>query len=98
MSEVSLQLHLNRRCIATEAKRAYERALSDSFRSPGSAELESRVELLKDLLEQVDLPGLRADHPELRSGAGTVRILREGSAIRIEAEGRILHSQHLPQS
>ncbi|MCF8029878.1 MAG: hypothetical protein K9K39_03190, partial [Desulfohalobiaceae bacterium] len=67
----------------------------DSFRSPGSAELESRVELLKDLLERVDLPGLRAAHPELRAGGGPVRILREGDAIRIEAEGRILHSQHL---
>jgi hypothetical protein len=98
MSDVSLQLHLNRRCIATEAKRAYERALSDYFRSPDSAELESRIELLKDLLERVDLPGLRAAHSELRSGGGTVRILREGDTIRIEAEGRILHSQHLPQS
>ncbi|MCF8030959.1 MAG: hypothetical protein K9K39_08700, partial [Desulfohalobiaceae bacterium] len=74
MPDTSLDLHLTRRCISTEAKRAYEQALSDSFRSPGSAELESRVELLKDLLERVDLPGLRAAHPELRAGGGPVRI------------------------
>lgn len=95
MPDASLDLNLERRCIATEAKRAYERALSESFRSPGSDELANRVELLKDLLEQVDLPSLRAAHPELQSGGGTVRILREGGAIRIEAEGRVLHTQDL---
>ena len=98
MPKVVLQLHLDRRCIATEAKRAYERALSDSLRSPGSVELENRVELLKDLLEQVDLPSLRAAHSELQSGGGTVRILREGDTIRIEAGGRVLHTQDLAES
>ena len=95
MPDTSLELHLTRRCIATEAKRAYERAVSQYFRSPDSPDLENRIELLKDLLEQVDLPALRGAHPELRSGGGPVRILRAGDELRIEAEGRVLHSQHL---
>ena len=96
MPDASLELTLNKRCIATEAKRAYERALSQYFRSPDSADLERRIELLKDLLEQMDLPGLRGAHPELRAGGGPVRIRREGDTLRIEAEGRVLHSQALP--
>ncbi len=95
MPEASLELNLERRCIATEAKRAYERAVSQYFRSPDSPDLENRIELLKDLLEQVDLPGLRGAHPELRAGGGPVLVLREGDTLRIEAKGRILHSQHL---
>ena len=95
MPEASLELTLDKRCIATEAKRSYERAVSQYFRSPGSADLEHRIELLKALLEQVDLPGLRGAHPELRSGGGQVRILREGDTLRIEAGGRVLHSQTL---
>ena len=95
MPDTSLELQLTRRCIATEAKRAYERAVSQYFRSPDSADLENRIELLKDLLEQVDLPALRGAHPELRAGGGPVRILREGDELRIEAGGQVLHSQHL---
>jgi len=98
MPDVSLELHLTRRCIATEAKRAYERAMSHYFRAPDSTELEQHIELLKELLEQVDLPALRGAHPELRAGGGPVRILREGDEIRIEVEGRVLHSQTLPPS
>jgi hypothetical protein len=95
MPDTSLELHLARRCIATEAKRAYERAVSEYFRSPDSPDLEDRIELLKDLLEQVDLPALRGAHAELRAGGGPVRILREGDELRIEVEGQVLHSQHL---
>ena len=95
MPEASLELNLERRCIATEAKRAYEQAVSQYFRSPDAEDLENRIELLKDLLEQVDLPGLRGAHPELRAGGGPVLVLREGDTLRIEAKGRILHSQQL---
>jgi len=95
MPEASLELNLERRCIATEAKRAYEQAVSQYFRSSDSPDLENRIELLKDLLEQVDLPGLRGAHPELRAGGGPVLVLREGDTLRIEAKGRILHSQQL---
>ncbi|MCF8029683.1 MAG: hypothetical protein K9K39_02175 [Desulfohalobiaceae bacterium] len=99
MPEASLELQLDRRCIATEAKRVYEISLGQYFRSPGSSELEARIELLRRLLEEVDLPALRAAYPELRGGGDSVvRILRQGDELSIEAEGRTLHTQNLASS
>ena len=98
MPDASLELQLDRRCIATEAKRVYEISLGQYFRAPGSSELEARIELLRRLLEEVDLPALRAAYPELRGGGDSVvRILRQGDELRIEVDGRTLHTQNLSE-
>lgn len=97
MSEVILELRLYGHCIATEAKRAYERSLSQYFRSPGSLELEERIELLRKVLEGVDLPALRAAHPELQGGQGVVvRLRQRGNLVSLEMEGRTIHTVSIP--
>ncbi len=96
---MEIRLDLSRHCVETEIKRRYHLALGAYFR-PGAdrAELEARIGLLKQALEEFDFAGLRGRHPDLCGGSpqtvvlfeapGGVPALRVGD-VRVGAERRI---------
>ncbi len=65
-----LFLPLNRFCIQTGMKRAYNALISEYFNAPGpdadKQGLENRIEALKFLLERADFGLMRSRYPELR--------------------------------
>ncbi|MBU1167940.1 MAG: hypothetical protein KKD44_00100 [Proteobacteria bacterium] len=63
---MKIHLDLSHHCIATETKKRYNKCLSDYFKHKGdNAHLEAEIDILKDALERLDFPGLRARYPEL---------------------------------
>jgi hypothetical protein len=61
-----IHLDLTHHCIATETKKRYNKALSAYFKHQGDPSfLEQEIECLKEALEKLDFPGLRARFPEL---------------------------------
>lgn len=66
MTSIKVDLDLRNHCIATEIKKRYNQSLSNFLKSrPGFEPPEEEIELLKQALETLDFPGLRARHPEL---------------------------------
>ena len=83
MSLFTLDLDLRHHCIATEVKKRYNKALSEALKSrPGHETPEDAVELLKEALETLDFPELRARYPELSGHFETpVTLGRDGSRL-----------------
>lgn len=91
---VLVELDLRRHCVRTEVRRCYEQALSDYFRAGEEQrpELEERIELLREMLEDADLAGLRASCPELAGGADVrAQLMREETGrVLLRAGNRTL--------
>jgi hypothetical protein len=68
---VEIILNLESHCIETEAKTRF-RELMDRFFSEDdeSGELEERISLLRDFIENSDFRLLRSEHPPLAGGCG----------------------------
>ncbi len=66
---MEIRLTLQRHCIETAAKKAYERLLGEYFQKSAAARdkigLEMQIELLKRFLENADFAFLRNRYPEL---------------------------------
>lgn len=87
--EQTVVLYLDGVCVGTAAKRAYDRLLSQLLEldaeDPNWADLEVQFELLKDFLEQTDIPRMRARDPELNGSVVLrVRLRRVGQAVAVE--------------
>lgn len=64
--KMKIKLNLSKHCIQTEAKRLYNQSVSQYFQAAGeSRQLEEKIEILKEVLEKCDFPGLRSIYPEL---------------------------------
>ncbi|MDY6903929.1 MAG: hypothetical protein SWH61_04510 [Thermodesulfobacteriota bacterium] len=67
MAEIPLDLSAH--CIQTEMKRVYNRLVSRSLKAGDIDEaIEDSIELLKESLETLDFPKLRATHTALAGG------------------------------
>ena len=79
--QMKIELKLNKYCIETAAKKAYEHFLSKCFKKNYSASaeeqilLETRIDSLKYFLEHADFRFLRSQHPELNGFKGASVIL-----------------------
>ncbi len=70
MASRTISLDLRQHCIATEIRKKYNRLLSQCLKSKQDDETrEHDLELLKQALETLDFPKLRAHHPELAGGS-----------------------------
>ena len=81
---MDLHLDLSQHCIATEVKKRYNKALSNYFKRRGDASLlESEISILKDALEQLDFPGMRARYPQLSGNHNVDVVLSRGGSGRL---------------
>ena len=81
---MDLRLDLSQHCIATEVKKRYNKALSNYFKRKGDASLlESEISILKDALEHLDFPGMRARYPQLSGKHEADVILSGGTGGRL---------------
>lgn len=63
---MNITFDLCRHCIETEAKRLYNRFVSQYFKSQtGRQEIEKKIEILKFFLEKADFARIRNTFPEL---------------------------------
>ncbi|QTA93083.1 hypothetical protein [Desulfonema magnum] len=63
---MEISINLSKHCIETEAKKLYNRCLSQYFRADADLErLEQKIDILKTILEEFDFPRLRSRYPEL---------------------------------
>lgn len=71
MLQLELKLNLKNHCIASEIKKLYNESVSTYFKetrkssSYSETTVEETIELLKNALEKLDLPGLRSSYPAL---------------------------------
>jgi hypothetical protein len=91
--EILLDLH--KRCVVSAVKRAYSQAVNQALaESDMDPELETKIEILKTVLEDVDLVNLRGQCPELAGGSdvdvrlemdesGCIRLVLQGQTVKI---------------
>ncbi|MDM8556191.1 hypothetical protein QUF75_15820 [Desulfococcaceae bacterium HSG7] len=96
---MKIELKLNKYCIETAAKKAYEYFLSECFKKnhdPTVEEqivLETRIESLKYFLENADFRFLRSQHPELNGlkGAKVFLVIPQNkNAITVRCNTQII--------
>lgn len=63
-------LDLSRHCILTEIRRQQERAVGRALKGRADEKTLEKAEILKDILEKVDLKSLRGHHGALQGGTG----------------------------
>jgi len=83
---MKVQLDLSKVCIETAAKKAYNRLLSQYFKTDGGQqkELEPVIDFLVRFLERTDFRSLRNLHGELRGGHSTpieIEFFEDGRAV-----------------
>jgi hypothetical protein len=95
---MQVSLDVSKHCVLSAAKRAYTRAVNQALKGPQSndPELEARIEVLKTVLEEMDLAALRGKHPELAGGSDVdVRLHKdEQGAITLLLQGQVLKTIH----
>jgi hypothetical protein len=85
--DVTVKLHIKSHCIETEARNEYSRLMDTYFSTDDlEGELDGKIELLRDFLENSDFPTLRASDMRLSGGQEShVVIKRNGTgAIMLE--------------
>ena len=88
-----VDLDLARHCVETAVRRRYEAAIRTYFQKPGERRhLDPAIELLRQALETLDFPALRALHPALAGKTGNrVAIGSDGQGrLTIVVDGRPL--------
>ena len=84
--QVSVNLHLKDNCIETEARNEYNRMMEQYFETDDvEGELDVKIELLRDFLEESDFGMLRSSDHRLSGGMESEVIIR-----RNEREGNII--------
>ena len=72
---MEILLDLSRHCIQTEIKKLYSKTIGICFReSVDPDEMENRIEMLREALENLDFGGLRSKYRELCGGDPSSRI------------------------
>ncbi len=95
---MEIQLDLGKHCIKTEIQRQYDKSISEYFKTQ-NPELEEKIEFLKDVLEKVDLIGLRGKYKELagNSDADVRLVLHKGGLFELRLDQATVHKAYLPQ-
>ncbi|MBU1569932.1 MAG: hypothetical protein KKE00_05345 [Proteobacteria bacterium] len=93
---MKILLDLSKHCIETEAKRIYEKSLTQYFKAPDSKrpELEEKIEGLRNFLEYSDFNHLRSNHPALAGTEGGEAVLHllGRDLFEIEIGGQLLQA------
>lgn len=72
---MEIPLDLSKHCIHTELKKLYSKSIGKCFReSVEPDEMEDRIEMLREALEELDFGGLRSKYRELCGGDPTSRV------------------------
>ena len=92
-----IPLNLSGHCIETEAKRIYEESIREYFKAPDSmrAELEEKIEGLRNFLEYSDFNHLRSLHQSFASlevGEAALYLFANNS-FKIETDGSFYKPQ-----
>lgn len=67
--DVTVNLHIKSHCIETEARNEYSRLMDTYFSTDDlEGELDEKIELLRDFIENSDFPKLRASDQRLSGG------------------------------
>lgn len=94
---MKILLDLSKHCIETEAKRIYEKSLTQYFKVPDSKRpgLEEKIEGLRNFLEYSDFSHLRSSHPSLAGTGGGEAVLHllGPDLFEIEIEGSFCSPQ-----
>ena len=94
---MKIPLNLSKHCIETETKRLYEESLKQYFKAPDSkrAELEEKIEGLRNFLEYTNFNHLRSSHSVLagREGEKGVLHLLGRDLFEIEIDGTFYRPQ-----
>ena len=88
-----VDLDLARHCVETAVRRRYEAAIRTYFQKPDEGRhLDPAIELLRQALETLDFPALRARHPALAGKTGNhVALGRDGQGrLTIVVDGQPL--------
>ncbi len=84
--QVSINLHLKDNCIETEARNEYNRMMERYFETDDvEGELDVKIELLRDFLEESDFGMLRSSDNRLSGGMESEVVIK-----RNEREGDII--------
>ncbi len=84
--QVSVSLHLKNNCIETEARNEYNRMMERYFETDDiEGELDVKIELLRDFIEESDFRTLRSSDYRLSGGMESNVIIK-----RNEREGCII--------
>jgi len=88
-----IELDLYRHCIETEMKRLHNR-LVDRLLQPGAvpAEAENKLQVLRDALDRLDFPRLRAAFPELAGNQrNDVKLLEnQGDRLKLMINDKVI--------
>ncbi|WP_222427475.1 hypothetical protein [Desulfobotulus alkaliphilus] len=79
-----VELDLSRHCVLTEIRRQQERAVALALKGRADEKVFERAEVLKEILESVDLKSLRGKYPQLQGGT------EERITLVLEGEKRTL--------
>ncbi len=85
--DVTVNLHIKSHCIETEARNEYSRLMDTYFSTDDlEGELDVKIELLRDFLENSDFPKLRASDMRLSGGLESDVVIKrsDGGAIVLE--------------
>jgi len=95
---MEIQLDLSKHCIKTEIQRQYDKSISEYFKT-GETYLEDKIEFLKNILENIDLIGLRGRYQDLagNSDAEVKLVLHGDGLFELKLDRATVHEGYLPQ-
>ncbi len=85
--DVMVNIHINSHCIETEARNEYNRLMDTYFSTDDlEGELDDKIELLREFLENSDFPKLRASDMRLSGGQKSDVVIKrnDNGAIILE--------------
>ncbi len=78
---MEIPLDVRKHCVETAMKSAYERLLSEYFRSKGKGtDIEEKLDFLSAALSKLDFPALRSSRKELAGGISAPVTLSKNTA------------------
>jgi hypothetical protein len=85
--KVTVNLHLTKECIETEARNEYNRLMEKYFNTDDlEGELDGKIELLRDFLETSDFKKLRSSDRRLSGGWESDVVIKRNSRGAAELE------------
>ena len=84
---VTVNLHIRNHCIETEARREFNRLMDTYFNTDDvEGELDQKIELLRDFLENSDFPKLRSSDQRFSGGQESNVVIKRNKRGRIVLE------------